>query len=62
MQLPLQKSHLLCTNCHMEGHTKDTCKFVDYFDQDVRRIQSDIYCDIFQVASNHSTKDYQYNL
>jgi len=38
MQLTLQKSHLWCTNCHREENMKDTCKFVDYFDQDVRRI------------------------
>ena len=48
--------------CHTEGHTTDNCKFVDYFDQDVQQGQSCIYCEICKIASNHTTKDYQYNL
>jgi len=56
MQLTLQKSHLWCTNCHREENKKDTCNFVDCFDQDVRRIQFDMYYDIYQVASNHLNK------
>lgn len=33
-------------NCKSEGHTKDNCKFVDDFNQDVQWVQLDVYCDI----------------
>lgn len=35
MALTLQKNNLWCTNYQNEGHIKDNCKFVDYFNQDV---------------------------
>ena len=46
----------------MEGHAKYYCKFLDYFDQDVRIIQTKVDYDIFQASSSHSTKDCYYNL
>ena len=60
--LSLQNNNLWCTNCQTEGKTKDTYKYVDYFDHDVWKIVSDIYCDICHIAPNHTTKYCKYNL
>lgn len=53
---------LWCTDCMVEGHTKDTYRRREERRQDVRTMTAQAFCDICQESRSHSTKNCSFNL
>ena len=59
--LTLKNQEISCTKCLTNGHSKDNCR-QDYSRQDVRFVQTKVFCDIFQEHEDHSMKDCPFNM
>ena len=60
-ELSLKNQEIWCTKCSTAGHTKDNYR-QEYSRQDVRFVQTKVFCDIFQETGDHSTKECAFNM
>ena len=60
-ELTLKNQEIWCTNCSTAGHSKDNCR-QQYSRQDVRFVQTKVFCDIFQEHGDHYMKYCLFNM
>ena len=60
-ELSLKNQEIWCTKCSTAGHTKDNYRH-EYSRQDVRFVQTKVFCDIFQETRDHSMKECAFNM
>ena len=60
-ELSLKNQEIWCTKCSTTGHMKDNCRH-EYSREDVRFVQTKVFCDIFQETGDHSMKECAFNM
>lgn len=60
--ISLKGADLWCTECMVDGHTKENCRCCEDQRQDVRAINAQAFYDICQESGNHSMKSCPFNM